>query len=73
MQFLQLKNGIPSEVTFLRVFRLLERRWLVERTLEWLHRFRRLRIRYDCRADIHQGFLSLACAIVSLRFVERFC
>lgn len=48
-------------------------RWVVERTLGWLHRFRRLRIRYERRADIHQGFLSLACAIISLRFVERFC
>lgn len=48
-------------------------RWVVERTLGWLHRFRRLRIRYERRADIHQGFLSLACAIVCLRFVERFC
>ena len=48
-------------------------RWVVERTLGWLHRFRRLRIRYERRADIHQGFLSLACAVISLRFVERFC
>jgi transposase len=48
-------------------------RWVVERTLGWLHRFRRLRIRYERRADILQRFLSLACAIISLRFVERFC
>ena len=48
-------------------------RWVVERTLGWLHRFRRLRIRYERRADIHQGFLSLACAIVCLRFVDRYC
>jgi len=46
---------------------------VVERTLGWLHRFRRLRIRYERRADIHQGFLSLVCAIICLRFVERFC
>lgn len=26
-------------------------RWVVERTLGWLHRFRRLRIRYERRAD----------------------
>jgi len=26
-------------------------RWVVERTLGWLHRFRRLRIRYEWRAD----------------------
>jgi transposase len=48
-------------------------RWVVERTLGWLHRFRRLRIRYERRADIHQAFLSLACALICWRYVERFC
>ncbi len=28
-------------------------RWVVERTLAWLHQFRRLRMRYERRADIH--------------------
>jgi transposase len=36
-------------------------RWVVERTLSWLHQFRRLRIRYERRLDIHQGFLMIAC------------
>jgi hypothetical protein len=26
--------------------------------------FRRLRVRYDQRADIHEAFLSLACALI---------
>lgn len=39
-------------------------RWVVERTLGRLHRFRRLRIRYERRADIHQAFLSLACSLI---------
>jgi transposase len=47
-------------------------RWVVERTLGWLHRFRRLRIRYERRADIHQPFLSLACSLIYWRYVERF-
>ena len=38
-----------------------ETRWPVERTLAWLHRNRRLRIRYERRPDIHQAFLTLAC------------
>lgn len=42
-------------------------RWVVERTIAWLHQFRRLRVRYERRADIHQAFLSLACAIVCFR------
>ncbi len=47
--------------------------WVVERTLFWLHRFRRLRIRHERRADMHQAFLSLASSLICWRFVERFC
>ncbi|WP_081897660.1 IS5 family transposase [Massilia sp. BSC265] len=47
--------------------------WVVERTLGWLHRFRRLRIRLERRADVHQAFLSLACSLICWRYVERFC
>ena len=48
-------------------------RWVVERTPSWLNRFRRLRIRYERRADIHQAFLTLGCALICLRFINRFC
>ena len=30
-------------------------RWVVERTFAWLNQFRRLRVRYDQRADIHEA------------------
>src|SRR4029079_4371146 len=30
----------------------------------WLNQFRRLRVRYDKRADIHEAFLSLGCALI---------
>jgi IS5 family transposase len=39
-------------------------RWVVERTLSWLNRFRRLKVRYERRADIHQAFLSLGCGLI---------
>lgn len=39
-------------------------RWVVERTFAWLHRFRRLAVRYERRADIHQAFLSLGCILI---------
>ena len=39
-------------------------RWPVERTLAWLHRFRRLAVRYERRPCIHEAFLSLACSLV---------
>ncbi|MEU3983797.1 IS5 family transposase [Streptomyces sp. NPDC026672] len=42
-------------------------RWVVERTFAWLHQFKRLRIRYEIRADLHQGLLQLACTIICLR------
>ena len=45
-------------------------RWAVERTLSWLNRFRRLKIRYEHRADIHLAFLQLGCALISLRFLS---
>ena len=44
-------------------------RWVVERTLSWLNRFRRLKIRYEQRADIQLAFLQLGCALISLRFL----
>jgi transposase len=52
-------------------------RWMVEGTLSWLNRFRRLKIRYTCptagagehRADVHLAFLQLGCALISLRFL----
>jgi transposase len=48
-------------------------RWVVERTLAWLNRFRRLTIRYERRADIHYAFLTLGCAIICLQQITRFC
>ncbi|MFJ6629749.1 IS5 family transposase [Streptomyces albidoflavus] len=42
-------------------------RWVVERTFAWLHQFKRLRIRYEVRADLHLGLLQLACSIICLR------
>lgn len=39
-------------------------RWVVERTLAWLNRFRRLTVRYERRRDIHQAFLTLGCALI---------
>lgn len=51
-------------------------RWPVERTLGLIHRNRRLKIRYDRRADIHQAILTLGCAtndFSKILFHTRFC
>ena len=39
--------------------------------LRWLNQFRRLRVRYDKRADIHEAFLSLGCALICWRSLRR--
>ncbi len=44
-----------------------KQRWVVEQTFALLHAFRRLRIRWEVRADIHAAFLKLACALICWR------
>ena len=48
-------------------------RWVIERTIAWLHGFRRLRIRWERRDDIHESWLGLATCLITLRHVERLC
>ncbi|MFM0438534.1 IS5 family transposase [Paraburkholderia strydomiana] len=46
-------------------------RCVVERTHAWRHNFRRLRIRFKRRADIHEAFLKLGCALVCWNSFRR--
>jgi transposase len=39
-------------------------RWVVERTLSWLHQNRRLRVCYEKGDDIQQAFLILGCIMI---------
>ena len=48
-------------------------RWVVERTMAWLHQFRRLTVRYERRQDIHEAFSSLACSLLCFNAIQRFC
>jgi len=48
-------------------------RWMIERTIAWLHQFRRLRIRYEKRADIHEAFLCIACIMICYNTLKGFC
>ena len=54
------RKGVESSA------RLGRHRWVVERTLSWLGKYRRLTIRYERRADIHEAFLHLGCALICL-------
>jgi transposase len=51
--------------------RLGRHRWVIERTLAWLNRYRRLTVRYERRADIHQAFLSLGCALICFNALHK--
>jgi len=42
-------------------------RWPVERSLAWLHQFRRLLVRFERRADIHEALLALGCCLICFR------
>ncbi|SIT45009.1 hypothetical protein BN2475_510064 [Paraburkholderia ribeironis] len=46
-------------------------RWVVERTISWLHNFRRLRIRFERLAFIHEAFMKIACCINAFQQVNE--
>jgi len=46
-------------------------RWVVERTFSWLHQYRRLRIRYERRDDIHEAFLAIGCGLICFKTLLR--
>ena len=46
-------------------------RWVVERTVSWLHQYRRLRVRYERRDDIHEAFLDIACSLICFKALTR--
>jgi transposase len=49
-------------------------RWVVERSLAWLHQFRRLKIRYERRDDIHEAFLKIGCIVICFNALKTgFC
>ncbi|WP_451991450.1 IS5 family transposase [Azospirillum argentinense] len=49
-------------------------RWVVERTLAWFARVRRIAVRYERRADIFTAFHHIAASLICWRFVQRwFC
>jgi len=44
-------------------------RWVVERTASWLHSFRKLRLRTDRAAGIHEAFVALASSLICMSFL----
>lgn len=50
-----------------RKLRRYKRRWKIERSISWLHNFRRLVTRYEYHAHLFLGFVQLACLLIVLR------
>ena len=46
-------------------------RWVVERTMAWLARYRRLTIRYERLVAMHRAFLHLGCALICFNYLQR--
>jgi len=46
-------------------------RWVVERTLAWLHRYRRLHVRYERLVQVHHAFLQIGCILICWNFLQR--
>lgn len=46
-------------------------RWVVERTFAWLHKLKRLLVRYDRRVEMHEAFLAIGCCLVCFRRLQN--
>ena len=51
--------------------RLGRHRWVVKRTLAWLSCYRRLTVRYERRADMHEALLELGGALICFNRLRR--
>lgn len=54
-----------------RGFKVVRRRWVIERTLSWLRRNRRLMAHYEAFAIIAEGFAKLAMISIMLKRVSE--
>ncbi len=48
-------------------------RWVVEAAFAWLFAYRRLRVRYEKRDDIHEAFLKISRLLICWNRVFEFC
>ena len=46
-------------------------RWVAERDVAWLHRNRRLLVRYERHPELRDAFLALGCALICWQFLQR--
>ena len=61
------KNRVRRKKQDGRKLRRYRRRWKIERTVSWLHDFRRLLVRHEFYSSIYHGFAKLACLVMTVR------
>lgn len=61
------ENRVRSATQDGRSLRRYRRRWKVERLFAWLYTFRRLVVRWECRAENFLGLLQLGCVMILLK------
>ena len=61
------ERGVQDRIKRLRCYH-----WVVERMPSWLNGFYRLKIRHERKAEMHQALLSLSCAPICFRALQRF-
>ncbi|MAC56031.1 MAG: DDE transposase, partial [Gimesia sp.] len=50
-----------------RKLRRYKRRWIVERTISWLHNYRRVVTRWEDHNHLYTGFVKLACLFTIIK------
>lgn len=46
-------------------------RWYVERTLAWLHKFGKLKVRLERYPSQHEALMLIASSVICYRFLKR--
>jgi transposase len=46
-------------------------RWVVERTFAHLHQFKRLLVRYERSAEMHEAMLAIGCCLICFRRLSK--
>ena len=64
------RNRVKKKLQDGRPLRRYKRRWIIERTIAWLGNFRRIATRYDHSINLYTTFVHIACAIVTMRFMN---
>jgi transposase len=60
------RNRVKDPTNDGRRMRRYKRRWIIERTVSWMHSFRRLFVRHEYYSFLYDGFVHLALALFTL-------